>query len=105
MFWRGLFLCPFQVSVCTDFVPKTCFGTLGLLGSILGAILVWLLHSFSDAEFRSFVEGRFCVHFTYAFIEILLPKPVLAAWTLLGGLRWGPLAALAHEIRIIAAVP
>ena len=40
--------------------------------------------------------------FTYAFIVILLPKPVLAAWTPLGG-AW--LGSLALTNRNLAAIP
>ena len=56
---------------------------------------------FRMPNFDFFWRVVFSVHFTWAFVLILLPKPVLATWTLLGALRWGPLV---REIWLFAAV-
>ena len=88
------------MNVYRDFAPKAHFGHLGAFGVNFGYPFGSILHLFRMPSLDHFWRAVFCDHFTYAFIQILLPKLVLAAWTLLGGLRWGPLA---HEIRIIAA--
>ena len=55
-------------------LPKLILDTWGLLGSILGALSVQFFHPFSDAEFGSFLEGRFLCPFYLSVCTDFAPK-------------------------------